>query len=248
MTRPVREAVKRLLRRIGIEAHLYNVQASPGAQLARLLESAGIDLVLDVGANAGHYARSLRDHGYRGRIVSFEPQSSAHALLAAAAAADSGWTAAPRMALGDSEGTVVIHVAGNSLSSSVLDMLPAHERAVPGSAYVGSESAPQRRLDRAAAEYLDGARAALLKIDTQGSEDRVLAGASGIMDRIAAIQTELSLVPLYAGQLLFDQMRSRLEGMDFALAAILPGHVDERTGRTLQVDGFFVRRAPPAAG
>jgi hypothetical protein len=38
----------------------------------------------------------------------------------------------------------------------------------------------------------------LLKIDTQGYEDRVPAGAAGIMDRITAIQAELSFVPLYA--------------------------------------------------
>lgn len=247
MSPAVRDRLKRLLRRLGIDAHRYTVQASPGAQLARLLRTARIDLVLDVGANAGHYARSLREHGYRGRIVSFEPLSSAHALLETAARADAAWTAAPRMALGDSDGQVVIHLAGNSASSSILDMLPAHERAAPGSRYVGSESVPQQRLDRAAAPYLDGAGAVLLKIDTQGTEDRVLAGASGIAGRITAIQTELSLVPLYAGQPLFDPMRARIEAMGFALYALFPGYVDESTGQTLQVDGFFLRRGPPAA-
>jgi FkbM family methyltransferase len=238
----MRARVKRLLRRLGIEAHRYTVQTSPGAQLARLLGGLGVDLVLDVGANTGHYARTLRDHGYRGTIVSFEPLASAHARLEAAARADGAWLAAPRMALGDRDGQVVIHVAGNSASSSILDMLPAHERAAPGSAYVGAESVPQRRLDGAAARYLDGASAVLLKIDTQGYEDRVLAGATGILDRITAVQTELSLVPLYAGQPLFDQMRARMEQMGFALYAIFPGYVDESTGQTLQIDGFFLRR------
>ena len=242
------DAARRLLRRLGIEAHRYTVQASPGAHLARLLQHAGIDLVIDVGANAGHYARSLRGHGYRGRIVSFEPLAAAHARLASAARRDRAWIAAPRMALGDAEGQVVIHVAGNSASSSILDMLPEHERAAPGSGYVGTESVPQHRLDSVAPPYLDGARAVLLKIDTQGYEDRVLAGASGIIERIDAIQTELSLVPLYAGQPLLDEMRSRLDRMGFALYAVFPGYIDPSTGRTLQIDGFFVRRTPDSAG
>jgi FkbM family methyltransferase len=239
----LRERTKRLLRRLGIEAHRYTVQTSADAQLARLLATAGIDLVLDVGANDGHYARTLRAHGYRGRIVSFEPLSSAHARLAAAARGERDWVAAPPMALGDSEADVLVHLSGHSGSSSILDMLPAHERAVPGSRYVGSETVRQRRLDRVAPEYIAGARATLLKLDTQGYEDRVLAGAAGIMDRIAAIQAELSLVPLYAGQLLFDELRARIEGMGFSLYAVFPGHVSEATGQTLQVDGFFLRGA-----
>jgi len=145
------------------------------------------------------------------------------------------------MAIGDADGTVSIHMAGNSVSSSILDMLPAHERAAPGSAYVASETVPLRRLDGVAGEYLAGARRILLKIDAQGYEDRVLAGAAGLLDRITAIQTELSLVPLYAGQLLFDEMRKRVEALGFELYAVFPGYVEERTGRTLQLDGFFLR-------
>jgi FkbM family methyltransferase len=248
VTSPASDLLNRLLRRIGIEAHRYTLQTSCEAQLTRLLAEIGVDLVLDVGANTGHYARALRDHGYRGAIVSFEPLSAAHARLEARTRRDRAWRAAPRMALGDSHAEVVVHIAGNSESSSILDMLPAHERAAPGSAYVGSESVPQRRLDEAAAPYLEGARAVLLKMDTQGYEDRVLAGAERIMDRITAIQTELSLVPLYAGQPLFDDMRSRIERLGFALYALFPGYVDESTGRTLHVDGFFVRTRGGATG
>ena len=236
------EQIRKLLRRAGFEVHRASIQTSSGAQLARIIECTGIDLVLDVGGNAGQYATALREHGYRGRIVSFEPLSSVHSRLVASAQGDDRRQVAPRMALGDSEGEVSIHIAGNSLSSSVLDMLPEHERAAPGSAFVGSETVPLRRLDRVAPAYLEGAKAVLLKIDTQGYEDRVLAGAAGIIDRITAIQTELSLVPLYAKQLLFDEMRAKIEAMGFELFAIFPGYVHEVTGRTLQVDGLFLRR------
>ena len=152
------------------------------------------------------------------------------------------------MALGDTEGEITIHVAGNSLSSSILDMLPEHVHAAPGSAYVGSEIVALKRLDSVAGEYLADARRALLKIDTQGYEDRVLTGAQGMLQSVVAIQTELSLVPLYAGQPLFDEMRSRIEAMGFVLFAVFPGYVHEQTGQTLQIDGFFIRRELAAGG
>jgi FkbM family methyltransferase len=236
------DRIRNLLRKAGIEAYRYSVHTSTGAQLHRLLEHCGIDLVLDVGANSGHYATELRAHGYAGKIVSFEPLAAAYAELAAAAGGGPRWRIAPRMALGEKDGEIDIRIAGNSLSSSILDMLPAHEQAAPGSAFVGSERVLLRRLDHVAPEYVMGAKSVLLKIDTQGYEDRVLNGASGVLDRMTAIQTELSLVPLYAGQPLFDEMRGKIEALGFVLFAVFPGYVHDRTGQTLQLDGFFLRR------
>jgi FkbM family methyltransferase len=241
------ERIRSLLRRAGIEAYRYSIHTSAGAQRQRLLQHLAIDLVLDVGANCGQYAADLRAHGYKDRIVSFEPLAAAHARLAAAARGDPGWRVAPRMALGDSHGETRVHVSANSLSSSILDMLPEHERAAPGSGYVADETVPLRRLDDVVPGFVAGARRVLLKIDTQGYEDRVLAGATALLSEVAALQAELSLVPLYEGQLLFDALRAYIEGLGFRLFAIFPGFVHEHTGQTLQIDGFFVRRAQALA-
>jgi FkbM family methyltransferase len=238
----IKRGIKIGLRRVGFEIRRWTAENFPDAQLARILAHLGIDLVLDVGANEGQYAKMLRAIGHCGRIVSFEPLSSAHAKLVEASRGDGGWTVAPRVALGEAEGEVLIHIAGNSFSSSILKMLPRHEEEAPGSAFVDREVVPLERLDRVAAPYLDGAQAVLLKMDTQGYEDRVLAGASGILSGICGIQTELSFVPLYAGQLLFDDMRARLDALGYELFAVFPSFINKVTGRTLQVDGLFVRR------
>jgi FkbM family methyltransferase len=238
----MKNGIKQALRHLGFELRRYSIQTSAGAQLDRLVAYLGIDLVLDVGSNIGQYAHELRSHGYRGRIVSFEPSEAAHADLTRAARGDDGWSVAPRMALGSTSGEATLHVAGNSLSSSVLRMLPEHERAAPGSKVVRTERVPLHRLDEVAVPYLAQSKAALLKIDTQGYEAQVLAGSEGILDRVLAIQLELSLVPLYEGQPLFDAMRERLNGLGFALFALFPGYVHEVTGSTLQIDGFFVRK------
>lgn len=42
-----------------------------------------------------------------------------------------------------------------------------------------------------------------LKIDTQGYEEKVLNGAEELLSKVKVIQTELSLMPLYKGKILF---------------------------------------------
>jgi hypothetical protein len=62
--------VKGAARRRGFEISRYRPHQ---ARRVRRLHEAGIDTVVDVGANAGQYAVELRRFGYDGRIVSFEP-------------------------------------------------------------------------------------------------------------------------------------------------------------------------------
>ena len=147
----MKEIIRRTLRRLGYDLHRFVPAASPDAQLAQVLSHFGIDLVLDIGANTGQYGTLLRELGYTGRIVSFEPLPTAHAALTSKTAADPAWAAAPRAAIGDSEGEITINIAGNSASSSVLPMLESHRKAAPHSAYIGTDTVPITRLDTAAA-------------------------------------------------------------------------------------------------
>ena len=234
--------VKAGLRKTGFELRRYTIQTSADAQLIRTLTHFDVDLVLDVGVNVGQYGSALREHGYRRRIVSFEPSSTAHAELLRCASGDPDWTIAPRMALGASPGVAILNLAGNSVSNSIRSMLPSHEQAAPDSVFFGTEQVPVQTLDSLAPEYLLGTRCVLLKIDTQGFEDAVLAGAGTCLDRVTAVQIELSLISLYKDQMLFDETRDRLNVLGFDLYSLYPVYSDERTGRTLQVDGLFVRR------
>ncbi len=233
--------VKRALRRAGWDLHRYQPTSSPDAQLARVLSGFGIDLVLDVGANTGQYGALLRDLDYRGPIVSFEPLAAAHAALSERAARDPNWTVAPRTAVGADDGHITINVAGNSASSSVLPMLAAHGDAAPHSRYVGTEEVPLGRLDALAAPHLAATRAPFVKIDTQGFEAAVLAGATDTLAAASAVQIELSLIPLYGGQALYDAIIADLQSRGFELWAIWPGFGREHDGRLLQMDGIFAR-------
>src|SRR5262249_22632668 len=132
----------------------------------------GVAVAVDVGANRGQYATELRQHGYRGEIVSFEPLAEAFAQLAAAPAGDVHWTC-HRIALGASDAEGRINVASNLASSSLLEMGAAHRAGAPEVSVTGVETVRIARLDDVFADD----RSCLLKLDVQGYEGRVLDGA-----------------------------------------------------------------------
>ena len=241
MLRSAKQSIKQALNAMGIEAHRFQPETSPLARLMAALRTFDIDLVIDIGANDGQFSKELRAGGYSGRIVSFEPLTTAHRQLLQASKNDSVWHVHSRCAVGDRLGEIELNISGNSVSSSILPMLTSHSSAAPESAYLGHESAPLITLDSVAPPYLEGAEAPFLKIDTQGYEWHVLDGALATLLKVHGIQMELSLVPLYEGQRLWRECIERLETAGFILWALQPVFIDLTNGRTLQWDGLFFR-------
>ena len=237
----VKRFVRNFIRRTGWDIKRFNPQSSEAAQLIQQLRTHQIDTVFDVGANTGQFATMLRDAGFSGRIVSFEPSSAAYAILSSRARRDADWIIAPRVALGDHEGTIMLNLAGNSASSSLLPMLQSHVSAAPESHYIGSEMVDLRTLDSIGAELVSESERVFVKLDVQGFEHKVLQGADRFLRRIKGIQLELSLVPLYEGESLFHPMLHDLEDRGYELWSLVPGLVDRKTGRLLQLDAIFFR-------
>jgi FkbM family methyltransferase len=226
---------------MGLDVVRYDADHFAELQRRQLLEERGIDLVLDVGANEGQYAGAMRRNGYRGRIVSFEPLASAYGELERRAKAVPGWETR-HFALGETAGTALLHVAGNSWSSSLLAMAPRHVESAPESAYVAEEEIDVRTLDDVATELIGPRDRVWLKIDTQGYEIPVLRGAERTLDRVEVVETELSLVELYEGQALFGEAVTYLIARGLGLWFMEPAFRDPATGELLQVDGIFARR------
>lgn len=233
--------IKYTLRKLGYDIRRFDPSASPAAQLFFSMRKFEIDLIFDIGANHGQFASGIRSAGYEGKILSFEPLSIAHTKLLKVSDGDPNWDVFSRCALGDRNGEIEINIAGNSESSSILPMLETHLSAAPQSAYVESEITPITKLDSVAERFLRGARAPFLKIDTQGFEWQVLEGARDTLPLLKGVMVELSLVPLYEGQRLWQEMISRLEKDGFTLWALQPGFTDPSNGRVLQMDGIFFR-------
>ena len=218
------------------------VLLKPGERRARLLAWRAVNLVLDVGANEGQYASMLRDAGFTGRIVSFEPGGVAFARLSQRAAADANWDV-HRLALGQRDGTTRLNLAADSEGSSLLQVLDREVENSPGSAFVGTEDVHLARLDTFLSKFDGDSEPICLKLDTQGSELDILRSAARALERAELVEAELSLVPLYRGGPLFRDVIDFLDLYGFDLIG-LEGVDEERdTGHMLQVDGIFLRRA-----
>ena len=228
----IKSFVQRTARQLGYDVIYFD--------RIRLLKRFGVNLVLDVGANVGQYGEEMRAVGYKGRTVSFEPLSREFHRLTQRAKRDNLWETV-NCALGESDGTAEIHVSGNSVSSSLLGILPRHLRSAPTSAYTKTETIRIAKLDSVFRDHSQAGDRVLLKLDTQGYEYQVLQGATASLPYIVGLQIEMSLVPLYEGEKRFSEMVPYVTSLGFSLMSIEPVFRDSATGQMLAVDGTFYR-------
>ena len=231
--------IQKMLRKIGIQMKRY-----PDLDLARrikIMENFNIDALLDIGANIGQYAINMRELGYSKKIISFEPLTNAFKDLNTNSLKDDNWLA-NNYAIGNEDAKSVINIAGNSLSSSILNMLPSHIESEQMSKYIAQEEIEVKKLDSVFNSFCKKDEKVMVKIDTQGFEKNVIDGATKSLMNIKIIQLEMSIVPLYENEMLFIEMINYLDNKGFQLFSLENGFSDPTTGQLLQVDGIFVNK------
>jgi len=204
----------------------------------RAIERLGIDLVLDIGANVGQYACALRRYGYRGRIVSFEPLPGAFAALSAAAARDPLWQVR-NVAAGALATRLTMYVSDKRVSSSLLPITAASIAAAPASQATKTIDVDVVTLEDVIAAEREAR--IMLKIDAQGYEWPVLQGCGSGIERIALLDVEMSLQPMYDGQALFDQVDGWIVARGFRRIGFDTGFWNRTSGELLQLDGIYAR-------
>jgi FkbM family methyltransferase len=228
--------VNRLLRRLGMQ--LVQAPLAIDSRRGLLMRSRRIGTVVDIGANTGQHGEYLRRLGYAGWIYSYEPLPAAFRQLQARARYDPKWEVF-NLAVGDQPGVVELHVAANSVSSSVREIASLHVEAAPRSQTVASVKVECTTLDAILSALSDDH--IMVKIDTQGFEDRVFAGGRASLHKVSLLEIEMSLFEVYVGQTLFREMDARILGEGFELVSLADGLFEPRSGELLQVDGIYSR-------
>jgi FkbM family methyltransferase len=208
--------VNRVIRAIYKRLGILEVGRRRVRDLIDFIEDRKIDLVIDVGANVGQFGESLRAGGYRGRIVSFEPITSAFQALAKKAAADGNWEV-HECGLGAIAGTAVLHVSELSVCSSILELTSVAALHDSRFAVDHTEEIVVRTLDEVAAG-LSGRM--LLKVDTQGYERQVIEGGRQTLPQLMGILLELPVIHVYAGDWQFHEALKFMSDAGFVPAQI----------------------------
>ncbi|MEU0990676.1 FkbM family methyltransferase [Streptomyces sp. NPDC005953] len=205
-----------------------------------------VDVLIDGGANHGQYGLWARECGFRGRIISFEPSSQAFTRLTEAARSDDKWDC-HHLALGWRDGEVDLHLSHTSLGTSVFRPTAEHFRAWPEDVETGTERAPMRSLSSLHDQLNLADQRVYLKLDVEGAELSALRGAGTLLDQVSLIELEISLVRLYQGAPIFEEVVSYLAERGFSAVALEQnGGDEESSGQMLMIDGIF-RSSMPAS-
>jgi FkbM family methyltransferase len=225
---------RRALRRVGLDQIRH-------PSFSDLMRHEGIETVLDVGANEGHFGREIRENGYKGTIVSFEPVSTVFESLCTRARSDLSWEVY-NIALGEADEERSISVSKASVFSSFKRPTAYTAARFKDSHEVRHQTVPVRRLDSFLALHPEYLRNPYLKIDTQGFEKEVLLGAGSLLPTFKAVQAELAVRPLYQGQPSWLELVEWMADQGFGVGMAKAGGYDARIMRTLELDIVFVRR------
>lgn len=226
--------LRKLLRRTGIDLHKYTNQPDK----LDWLKSFNIKTVIDVGANTGQFKREIREKLPCSYIYSFEPLRECYDKLKKEERTDKMFKAF-NFALGDSNTTSVINKSSYTLSSSLLPMSNIHKEAFPHTKDSTPETIEVRRMDDALKD-INMDMEILIKIDTQGYEDRVIRGGKDTLAKARVLIVENSFVPLYENQTLFGNIYSALTELGFTYHGALHQKIG-KNGEILFEDSLFVR-------
>jgi FkbM family methyltransferase len=191
--------------------------------------------VIDVGANVGQFGVDIRRHGFQGQIISYEPVREIYNSLTKTITRHPPWQGF-NLGLGSFESKRAINISGNSgLSSSILEMKSLHLENFPNSATIATQNISISTIDKQISVLGLNPQDIMLKIDVQGFEIEVLKGASQSLSKIPLCYLEVSIIPLYEGEVSFLPILNELTQHGHEVVDVFRG-VKAKDGRLLQLD------------
>jgi len=194
--------------------------------------------IVDVGANRGQFALAALYAVPGVRLVCFEPGRRAYETLRRTVG-DHPRVRTVKAAIAEQAGELVLNVTEADDSSSLLPVGEAQAELF-GTRVAAHETIEAGPLDAfVAAAELEAP--ALLKVDVQGFERGVIAGASSRLACFRWVYIESSFIELYVGQMLAPELVTVMEAAGFELAGVF-NQVGSRQIPAIQADFLFARR------
>lgn len=204
-----------------------------------ILGGSSVELIVDVGSNQGQWLSSALYFLQPSRVMAFEPDPLPFKLL-------QQWAASRptvelyQMALGESADELPFHRMADALFSSLLQPSASMAKDYGASRVAIRQTiqVPVRTLE----SLLPSGRIDLLKLDVQGAERRVLAGAAECLKRTRVIMIETNLVSHYEGDDLFGDLFLLLGQYGFRFWTMSAPFYSS-AGQAMWADAVFVHQA-----
>lgn len=202
-----------------------------------------IQTVIDIGANAGQFAKQISFLFPQSIIYCFEPLPMAFGALSTWAATQNGRVIPFNLAVGDKEGEVEMFLhADHTPSSSLLATSELAEHYFPLTKEKKRICVKQTTLDIALGKTKSElVSEMLIKIDVQGYEDRVVAGGSEVLSKADVCILEVCLETLYEGQASFIKLHTMLDALGYRYVGNL-NQTYGKNGHCIFLDAVFVRQ------
>jgi FkbM family methyltransferase len=190
-----------------------------------------VKTIVDIGANDGAYSEYLNGFFQPRAIHAFEPLPSCQEALAALGRRLPNLTV-HQVALADAPGEAAFFENGYAPASSLLRVSDLSRQVFPETERETAVTVALARLDDVLpVETLE--RDIMIKIDVQGVEDRVIKGGRAVFSAAKIVLVEMSFVPIYQGQPLFEEVHRLLEGCGMRLAGFKNQIDQPQTGQPL---------------
>ena len=234
--------IHRFTRSLGFDFYALKDRSDNELLRLRWLQEMNIRTVLDIGANEGQFALMIRKLLPQAAICSFEPIPDCYTKLIGHFNKDKAFKAF-NVAIGDKEEIIEMNINDFSPSSSLLEIDQLHVENFKHTAHSTKQQIAVKTLDGLRSE-LNLAKPYMVKIDTQGYEDKVIKGGQQVLAEAAVIFVELSYRPLYKEQTLFDDIYNHLVRLGFQYHGNFEELLSPINGVVLQSDGIFIKRQP----
>ena len=235
----LKNAIQKTARSFGVEItryprplpHLHDTKiARHWAQ--QLLSGGPVRVIFDIGANVGESVSAFRSSFSESDVYAFEPSPESFAKLQERTRNDPH-VKPLKMAVGEHDGTATLHQNSADDSNS---MLPNSTRLYEFAPIEMCEprrdiEVPITRIDTFCANH--GIRQIdLLKVDSQGFERQILAGAGSLLNPkfIRGLFLEVLFVDLWQGQSSAGEVMEKMRASGYRLFGITNVSYDEANG------------------
>lgn len=188
--------------------------------------------IVDIGANLGQFVREVRSYGFKGFVYSIEPHLESYSNLVKLESKDDKLRTY-RLLILERNGIHNLYSFSRSDLNSIY--LPAKDDQFQVGEKIDNEMIESRTLD----SFLEAEvsqRESFVKIDTQGSELKVLEGLKSKIPCVRALQVETSIKSIYENP---TSLKSTLEWIfdnGFQTTSIVTERFDELFGLAYDID------------